>query len=93
MREGTCPAMDDHFTDVKIAGTGCEKCQEYAANARKALEELFYAPDVEIIPETEAAAAYGVTKTPALIADGKVLSEGTLLTAAEMKELLEKEGL
>ncbi len=75
---------------VKVLGGGCAKCKSLAQAARAALQELGRAPDVDYITDYAAIAAYGVLSTPALVVDGKVVSCGRVLSAAEIVELLQK---
>lgn len=73
---------------IEILGTGCKKCQQLEANAKTAIAskdlqaEIFHVTDpMEIVKR-------GVMKTPALVVDGKVLSQGKVLEPQEVELLL-----
>ena len=73
---------------VKVLGTGCAKCRALDAAAKEALSELGMADEVEHVTDFAKIAAYGVMSTPALVVDGKVVSQGKVLSAAEIAGML-----
>ena len=73
---------------IQIIGTGCPKCKQLEANARKALEETGKKAEIEKIMDINKIIEAGVMATPALAIDGKVKSSGKIATVEEIKELL-----
>lgn len=80
------PAPDDG--GVKVLGSGCAKCNALDKAVREAIAELGADVQVEHVTDFAMIAAYGVMSTPALVAGGRVLSFGRVLTKDEAKELL-----
>lgn len=89
---GGCATQTESTEDarVKILGSGCANCNKLEEATLEALESLGMAKEVEHVSDFTKIASFGVMSTPALVLDGKVLSAGKVLTAAEAKELLEK---
>ena len=56
----------------------------------EALKELGREPRVEHVTDFAEIVKYGVMQTPALVADGKVISYGKVLSKAEVVELLKR---
>lgn len=73
---------------VEILGTGCKKCQQLEANAKEAIAHRNLEADIAHITDTMEIVKRGVMKTPALVVDGKVLSQGKVLEAQEIEPLL-----
>ncbi|UIE37761.1 thioredoxin family protein [Leptodesmis sichuanensis] len=73
---------------VEILGTGCKKCQQLEANAREAIAHCQLDAEVAHITDTMEIVKRGVMKTPALVVDGKVLSQGKVLDPQEIESLL-----
>jgi small redox-active disulfide protein 2 len=76
--------------DIKILGMGCPNCQKLEANTNQALEELKIEAKVEKITDMEKIMSYGIMSTPAIVADGKVISYGVVPSVSEIKKLLTK---
>jgi len=73
---------------IQILGTGCAKCQKLAEHAKQAADELGLDYEIEKVTGINDIMKFGVMATPGLAADGKVLSQGKLLSADEIKKLL-----
>lgn len=73
---------------VEILGTGCKKCQQLEANAKAAIVNRHMEAEVAHITDTMEIVKRGVMKTPALVVDGKVLSQGKVLGPQEIEPLL-----
>ncbi|BAC09439.1 thioredoxin family protein [Thermosynechococcus vestitus] len=73
---------------VEILGTGCKKCQQLEANAKEAIANRQLQAEVVHITDTMEIVKRGVMKTPALVVDGKVLSQGKVLEAKDIEPLL-----
>ena len=75
---------------IEILGSGCKKCAALAENAKAAVVHTGIEADIEKMTDLADIAKAGVMSTPALRIDGKVVSMGKLLTAAEIEALLPK---
>lgn len=73
---------------VEILGTGCRKCQQLEANAKAAIAAQQLEAEVNHITDTMAIVQRGVMKTPALVVNGQVLSQGKVLEPAAIAALL-----
>jgi small redox-active disulfide protein 2 len=73
---------------VEILGTGCKKCQQLEANTKEAIAHRNLDVDIAHITDTMEIVKRGVMKTPALVVDGKVLSQGKVLEAKDIEPLL-----
>jgi len=72
---------------IKIVGDGCAHCSKLYANAQKAALELNMDITVEQENNILKILQQRVKCTPAIIVDGKVISEGETLSVEELKEL------
>ena len=73
---------------VEILGTGCKKCHQLEANAKVAIENRQLEAEVSHITDTMEIVKRGVMKTPALVINGQVLSQGKLLEPDAIAALL-----
>lgn len=73
---------------IQILGTGCAKCQKLMENAKTAADTLGLSYEIEKITALNDIMKFGVMTTPGLAVDGKVLSQGKLLSAEEIGKLL-----
>ncbi|MCL6435059.1 MAG: thioredoxin family protein [Leptolyngbyaceae cyanobacterium HOT.MB2.61] len=73
---------------VEILGTGCKKCQQLEANAKEAIAHRQLEAEVAHITDTMEIVKRGVMKTPVLVVDGKVVSQGKVLEAKDIEPLL-----
>ncbi|ATS18797.1 thioredoxin family protein [Synechococcus sp. PCC 6717] len=73
---------------VEILGTGCKKCQQLEANAKEAIAHRQLDAEIAHITDTMEIVKRGVMKTPALVVDGNVLSQGKVLEAKDIEALL-----
>jgi len=74
---------------MEILGTGCPKCQKLHANAVQAARELGVQADIVKVTEIKEIMKHGVMLTPALAVDGVVKSVGRVLSAEEIKSLVQ----
>jgi len=72
---------------IEILGSGCSKCKQLEANARKALQELKKDAEIEKITDISRIIEK-VSLTPAIVVDGKVKAEGRIPDAEEIKKWL-----
>jgi small redox-active disulfide protein 2 len=73
---------------IEILGTGCAKCNELEARAKKAVEELKIEAEVKKVTDMKVISGYGVFVTPAIAIDGVVKAAGRVVSVDEIKEWL-----
>jgi len=74
--------------NIKVLGSGCDKCKKLEANVKEAIAEMGIEATVEKVEDFKQIMAYGVMQTPALVVDEKVRSVGKLLKPDEVKVFL-----
>jgi small redox-active disulfide protein 2 len=74
--------------EIKILGTGCDKCEKLEANANTAVRELGIKASVVKVEDLVQIMRYGVMSTPGFAINDKVKSIGKVLTVDEIKKLL-----
>ncbi len=75
----------DGFLDIKILGPGCVSCNRLEEMVRDILDKWGFEADITHIHELDEIWRHGVTKTPALIINDKVMSQGRLPTLAQVE--------
>lgn len=75
---------------IQVIGKGCVKCEKQFEYVMRAIEELQKTEEyvVEHYKEVEKFADLDVFMTPALRINGKVVSEGRVLSTEKIKELI-----
>ena len=74
--------------EIKILGTGCNKCEKMEANTRIAIKELGIEASIVKVEDLVQIMRYGVMSTPGFVIDDKVKSVGKVLKVAQIKQLL-----
>ncbi len=75
-------------TLIEVLGPGCAKCAMLAKHAEEMVRELGLDATVVKLTDPMVFARYGVTATPALAIDGRLVWQGRLPGRAELAELL-----
>jgi small redox-active disulfide protein 2 len=75
---------------IKILGSGCANCNALEKAAMEAVSQMGINVKVNHVTDFSKIASYGVMSTPALVINEKVVSSGKVLTASEVKKILEK---
>lgn len=70
---------------IEILGTGCPKCKQLEANAKKAVDELKVNAEIKKVTDISEIVNYGVMSTPALVVNGKIKSYGRIPTVEEIR--------
>jgi small redox-active disulfide protein 2 len=71
--------------NIKVLGSGCPNCQKVEANARQALNQLQPEDGFEITKVTDIVGiSEYVLKTPELVINEKVVSEGRIPDSSEI---------
>jgi len=73
---------------IQILGTGCKKCNDLSANAETAAQIAGVECRIEKVTQLNDIMAFGVMTTPGLVIDGKVVSQGKLLSAGQIADHL-----
>ena len=73
---------------AEVLGTGCKKCQQLEANMKEALTNLDLEGEVLHVTDTMKIAERGVMKTPALVINDQVVTQGKVLSAEELQPYL-----
>jgi small redox-active disulfide protein 2 len=74
--------------EIKILGTGCQKCEKMYKLTRQAVSEIDLECRVEKITDIQQIITYGVMITPALVVDGVVKVSGKVPSKSDIKEIL-----
>ncbi len=75
---------------IEVLGSGCPNCHRLEANVRRALENLGLDATVEKVTDLEQILARGVSSTPALVIDGKVVLAGRVPSPSQLETLLRR---
>jgi small redox-active disulfide protein 2 len=71
---------------IEILGSGCPKCKQLEANARKALEEAKKKAEIVKVTDINEIIDRGVMVTPAIMIDGKLKAAGRIPEVEEIKK-------
>lgn len=74
-----------------IFGPGCDRCRQLAQNVREAAEALGRPFEIIKMTAAQSRSIFGVTRTPALMVNDRVLVQGRVPEVEEIKQLLEQE--
>ena len=75
--------------EIKVLGPGCYRCRELEKVTKQAVEELGINVEVIKISEMDKILSYGISRTPGLVVDGKVVLSGKVPSIDEVKKLLQ----
>jgi small redox-active disulfide protein 2 len=70
--------------NVKVLGTGCEKCRKLYAEAERAVVQSGLPATIEKVEKVDEIARFRVMATPALVIDGEVKCSGRVATVPEI---------
>jgi len=73
---------------IEILGGGCANCTKLYESARKAVSDSGKKATIVKVTDYSEIASYGVMRTPALVIDGDIKSEGRVPTVDEIKKML-----
>jgi small redox-active disulfide protein 2 len=76
--------------EIKILGYDCPHCDKLQQRAIRAVEQLHIDASVEKVNDPEDVWSYGIIKPPTLVIDGHIVSQGRMMTIAELKRLLKQ---
>lgn len=72
------PVASEYVSGLRIAvlGMGCARCSQLESDVRDILSEMKIAADLRHVTDVKEIASYGVTGSPALVINNKVVSVG-----------------
>jgi small redox-active disulfide protein 2 len=73
---------------IQILGTGCPNCQQLAANAEHAAQELGIDYEIEKVTSIDDILSFGLVMTPGLAVDGELKLSGGIASSDEIKKSL-----
>jgi small redox-active disulfide protein 2 len=73
---------------IEILGLGCRMCAQTEAILRQAVDESGYDAEIRAVKSLEAILSFGILRTPAVVIDGKVMSQGTVPSRKVAEEWL-----
>lgn len=76
--------------EIKILGTGCQKCKTLEKLTRDVVAENGIVATISKVEDIMEIMTYNVMSTPALVIDGKVEIKGRVPSADEIKQVLAK---
>lgn len=85
---GTCDAPEADAVVLTVLGPGCKRCHQLNENAQDAAKKAAKKVSVDYVTDPVAIAEAGIMSTPALLVDGKVVSQGKVLTSEEIAGLI-----
>ena len=90
-RQGTQGAEPGILT-VRVLGSGCVTCNTLSAMLFESLQKFSLAADMESVHDLDEIWRFGVTKTPALIINGRVKCAGRMPSPTEVEVWVREEG-
>ena len=91
--DGSCCCGEScEVAGIKVLGAGCKSCHEQFENTKAAVKSMGLSVEVEYITDMEKVMAYGAMSMPAIVVNGKIISMGKVLKAADVEKLLHKLG-
>ena len=84
-----CGEKVDGICCIKVLGSGCKACHQLYDNTVKAAEGMGI--DVEYVTDLQKIMEYGVMSMPALVINDKVVSQGRIMNAAQITEIIKKQ--
>ena len=74
--------------NIKVVGTGCDKCDKLYENTKLAIDELGLNYDIEKVEDLIEMVKLGVMSSPSLMIDGKLVVSGQVATKEKIIKLI-----
>lgn len=74
--------------NIKVIGTGCEKCDRLYANVQEALKITGRVAEVEKIEDLMEIVKLGVMTSPSVMIDGKLVVSGRVAKPDELAKIM-----
>lgn len=76
--------------DIKILGSGCCRCKKTYDTVKQVVEEDKIDATIEYLTDIAKILEYDIMSMPAIVIDGKVVLNGQVPTAAQVRQILKK---
>jgi small redox-active disulfide protein 2 len=76
--------------EIKVLGTGCQKCKTLEKITREVVREMGISADISKEEDIVNIMNYGILHTPALVIDGRVMFSGRVPSSKEITEIIRK---
>ncbi|MCP4656762.1 MAG: thioredoxin family protein [bacterium] len=73
---------------IEILGPGCPRCEQLAASAKLAADQLGIEVELSKVTDIGAFPSYGLMMTPGLVLDGELKVQGKVPSVDEIKGML-----
>jgi len=70
---------------IEILGTGCSRCKDLYERVKKVVEETKSTATITKVEDIMEIMNYGIMMTPAVVIDGKIISQGSIPKESEIK--------
>ena len=74
--------------EIKVVGPGCKSCKELFKVTKKAITTINEKIDIVHIDSLEEMMSYGIVKSPGLVINDEVVSQGKRLNENEVLNLI-----
>lgn len=74
--------------DIKVIGTGCNKCHELYDNTKRALSEVAIDANLSKVEDLIEIVKLGVMSVPSLMIDGKLVVTGQVASKDKILKIL-----
>lgn len=71
---------------IKVLGMGCPNCKKLEASAKAAIKDSSIEIEIQKITDINEIISHGVIKTPSLIINNKIKSQGKIPDVASIKQ-------
>ena len=76
--------------NIKVIGSGCDKCDKVYALVQEAVEELALEAEIEKVEDLIEIVKLGVMSAPSIMIEVKVVISGQVPTKEKIKKILER---
>ncbi len=77
--------------EIKVIGTGCEKCTQLYQNVQQAVAQLGLVAEIQKVEDLMEIVQLGVMSAPSLMVDGKLIVAGRVVNVDTIVDLLKKQ--
>jgi len=88
LRLDSITLQNTHKMDIKVLGTGCQKCKTLEKATREVVAENNIEATITKVEDIVEIMKFNVMTTPALVVDGKVMVKGRVPSNSEIKGIL-----
>ena len=78
--------------EIKVIGTGCEKCSQLYQNVQQALSLLGLEAEVQKVEDLMEIVRLGIMTSPSLMINGKLAVSGHVANVNAIMDLLKRQG-